>query len=210
MLKILYCLASSLRAFFVQQSRKALLDCHALTKNVKARNDGYFRIVAFSILALCLSGCGFKLRGTQSLPPQLQTMYYQTDNPYGEFETLFKRLLASSKINLLPDPSKLAPTIHVSAEDSPPTTTSSVSSSSARVYTLTYKSTISVNDASGKVIVPSQTISAVRTLSLQHDEMIEIAPQVAIVKREMMQELIVNIFNVLCAKDTFKALNKTL
>jgi LPS-assembly lipoprotein len=161
------------------------------------------------ILVLCLSGCGFKLRNAQSLPPGLQTMYYQTDNPYGEFEILFKRSLTSSKINLLPNPSKLAPIIHISAEDSPPTTTSSVSSSSARVYTLTYKSTIGINDASGKVIVPPQTISVSLTLTLQHDEMVEMAPQVAIVKREMMQELIVNIFNVLCAKNTFKALNKT-
>lgn len=167
------------------------------------------KIINILIFALCLSGCGFKLRNAQSLPPQLQTMYCQADNPYGEFETLFKRSLTSSKINLLPDPSKLAPTIHVSAEDSPPVTTSSVSSSSARVYTLTYKSTISINDASGKVIVPPQVISVSRTLSLQHNEMIEMAPQVTIVKKEMMQELIVNIFNVLCAKDTFKALNKT-
>jgi len=158
------------------------------------------------IFALCLSGCGFTLRNAQSLPPQLQTMYCQTDNPYGDFEVLLKRSLTSSKITLLPNPNKLAPIMHVSAEDVPPSTTSSVSSASARVYTLTYRSVISINDAQGKIVVPPQTISVSHDVSLQPGEMIENAPQVGIVKKEMMQELIVNIFNVLCAKNTFKAL----
>lgn len=161
---------------------------------------------ALLILTFCLSGCGFTLRNAQSLPSQLQTMYYQTDNPYGDFEVLLKRSLISSKIILLPNPSKLAPTLHVSTEDVPPSTTSSVSSAAARVYTLTYRSIISVNDAQGKIIISPQTISVSRDLSLQPNEMIENASQVAIVKKEMMQELIVNMFNVLCAKDTFQAL----
>jgi len=169
-----------------------------------AATNSYMIILV--ILTLCLSGCGFTLRNAQSLPPQLQTMYYQIDNPYGDFELLLKRSLISSKITLLPNPSKLAPTIHVSAEDVPPSTTTSVSSSSARLYTLTYKVVISINDAQGKIVVPPQTISVSRNLSLQPNEMIENASQVVIIKKEMMQELIVNIFNVLCARDTFKAL----
>ena len=160
------------------------------------------------MLLLVVSGCGFKLRNAQSLPVQLQTMYYQANNQYGEFEVLFKRSLISSKINVLPSPNNLAPTIHVSAEDVPPATTSSISSSAARVYTLAYRATISINDARGKVIVPMQTLGVSRSISLEHNEMIEISPQVAVVKKELMQELIVNILNVLCAKDTFKALRQ--
>lgn len=169
-------------------------------------NNGAFRAIILLILVLCLSGCGFTLRNAQSLPQQLQTMYFQADNPYGDFEVLLKRSLISSKIVLLPNSNKLAPIMHVSAEDVPPTTTGSFSSSSARVYTLTYKSIVSIDDARGKVIVSPQTISMSRTLSLQSNEMIETAPQVAIIKREMMQELIVDVFNVLCAHNTFEAL----
>lgn len=155
---------------------------------------------------LVLTGCGFTLLTAKSLPPQLHQLYYQTDNPYGQFETGLKRMLKFSKIVLLDAPNKTAPILHVTANYSY-STTSSISSTAARVYTLNYTATISIDDATGKVLLTPRTVSASRTIMLQPNEIFETTLQVDIAKQEIRQDLMGKILNVLCAPKTFEALS---
>ena len=157
------------------------------------------------ITVFFLSGCGFTLRTAQSLPPQLHQAYYQTDNPYGQFEIAFKRALKASSVVLLAEPNATALILHVTSSYAQ-TTASSISSSSGRVYNLNYTATISINDASGKLLLSSQTASATRDITLQRNELPEVSAQVEIVKQELLQELATKILNILCAKKTFQAL----
>lgn len=152
-----------------------------------------------------LTGCGFKLRTTKSLPPQLQQIYYQTDNPYGQFEMAFKKALKASKVVLLATPNTTAPILHVTTNYSY-NSTSSTSSAEARVYNLTYTTTIDIANAAHKQILPSQTVTVTRTISLQPNEIFETTPQIEIAKQEMLQELTTKVLNILCAKKTFQAL----
>ncbi len=58
-----------------------------------------------SILIICvlcsLSACGFKLYDKEKLPPQLHTLYLQSDNPYGQFETDLKHSFRAVGINFI-------------------------------------------------------------------------------------------------------------
>ena len=165
----------------------------------------YINICSILINIFFLSGCGFTLRTAQSLPPQLHQVYYQTNNPYGQFEIAFKRALKASNVVLLAEPNATAPVLHVTSNYTN-TTTSSISSSAGRVYSLNYTAIISINNASGKLLLSSQAASATRNITLQHDELLEVSPQVAIVQQELLQELATKVLNVLCAKKTFQAL----
>ncbi len=152
-----------------------------------------------------LSGCGFTLRTAQSMPLQLQQVYYQTNNPYGQFEIAFKRALKASNVVLLAAPNATALVLHVTSSYTH-TTTSSISSSAGRVYKLNYNAIISINDASGRLLLPSQTVGATRDITLQHDELFEVSSQVETVQQELLQELAAKVLNILCAKKTFQAL----
>jgi LPS-assembly lipoprotein len=156
---------------------------------------------------LLLSGCGFTLRTAKSLPPQLHKVYYQTNNPYGEFETTLKRALKASDIIFLETPDSATPILDVTSNYTY-SVPSSVSSAQARTYTLNYSATVSINEAFNKQILTPKTVSASRSISLQSNEVFEISPQIEIVKRELRQELSTKILNVLCAPKTFQALAK--
>jgi outer membrane lipopolysaccharide assembly protein LptE/RlpB len=164
----------------------------------------YIKVCLILISIFLLSGCGFKLRTAESLPPQLHQVYYQTDNPFGQFEVAFKRALKTSKVKLLDEPNATAPVLHVTSNYSS-STTSSISTTSGRVYSLSYTATISINDASGKILLTPQTASVSRSISLQPNEIFETTPQVEIAKQELLQELSTKILNILCAKKTFAA-----
>lgn len=166
----------------------------------------YVKICLILISVFLLSGCGFKLRTAESLPPQLHQVYYQTDNPFGQFEVAFKKALKASNVKLLAAPNATAPILHVTSNYSS-TTTSSISTTSGRVYSLSYTATISIDDASGKPLLPSQIAGASRSITLQPNEILETTPQIEIAKQELLQELSIKILNILCAKKTFAAVS---
>ena len=169
----------------------------------------FFINICFMLISVfLLAGCGFHLRAAKSLPPQLYRVYYQTDNPYGQFEIAFKQALKSSNVVMLDAPNKTALVLHVSSVWSVPDTTVSMSTTSGRTYHLNYNATISINDASGKVLLSPQTVSASRDINLQPGEIIETTPQVEVVKQELQQELATKILNILCSKNTFQILAK--
>jgi LPS-assembly lipoprotein len=162
------------------------------------------------LISLCLSlllGCGFKLRTINSLPPKLHRIYYKTDNPYGQFEISLKRILKASKVKLVVAPNANVPILHVTANYTS-STTGSVTSAAARIYTLSYTATVSLSDASNKTLLPAQTASVSRAITLQPNDVFEITPQVEIAKQELQQELANKILYILCAKRTFQALAK--
>lgn len=163
----------------------------------------YINICLILTSIVLLTSCGFKLRGAQSLPPQLHKIYYQSDTPFDRFDMTFKRDLKSSNIVLLTEPNNAVPILHISSNYTfyP---SSPASSSSGRVYHLNYTATISVSDAFGKYLLPPQTVSAIRDVTLLPGEVFEIAPQIATIKQELMRELSTKILDILCSKKTFQ------
>ncbi|EKE01351.1 MAG: hypothetical protein ACD_21C00156G0018 [uncultured bacterium] len=169
----------------------------------------FTRICLILTSAFLLTSCGFTLRTAKSMPPQLHKIYYQADNPYGQFEVTLKKVLKSSNVALLTNTNNIAPILHVTSNYNTPSTTSSISSAEARTYTLTYSATISINCASGKPLLAPQTVSVSRSIILQPNEILEISPQTETAKREMCQELSTKVLNILCAPKTFQALSQS-
>jgi outer membrane lipopolysaccharide assembly protein LptE/RlpB len=145
---------------------------------------------------LSLTGCGFKLRTTNSLAQNLHKIYYQADNPYEEFETALKRALKTSGVILLDESNKYSPILHLSSSYSY-NTQGAYSSATSRTYTLTYTAILSISDFSGKVLLTPKTVAVSREITLKPNEMIETTSQTYISKREMQQELFIKIFNIL-------------
>lgn len=160
------------------------------------------------IITIFLVGCGFKTHNVNSLPPQLNQIYYQTEHPYEPFEINFKKRLKAAGLNLLSEPKKSALIINVTSSCGNPTTNNTSSSTMARTYDITYTATVSITDYYNKYILNTQTASATRSITLQPNEVFEATPQVAVIKQEMQQELAIKILNILSAPKTFQVLKE--
>ncbi len=163
-----------------------------------------------SILIICilcfLPACGFKLYSKEKLPPQLHTLYLQSDNPYGQFETDLKHSFKTMGINFT-DLQKQAPiTLKIINTNFSHDNLNAVSSSQATVYNFTYNVTFNLIDSHSKPIISSQTVKSDRTLTLNPNEVIDANPEVDTLKQEMQRELIFKILNRLSSKNAWRVL----
>ncbi|MDR1057458.1 MAG: hypothetical protein LBL17_02685 [Coxiellaceae bacterium] len=157
------------------------------------------------IVTIYLVGCGFTPRNIKSLPPALKQVYYQAEHAYEPLEIKLKKRLKSCGIVLRSIPQKSSPIINITSNYSHSTYTN-ISSAQARTYTLVYTATIGITDFYHQTLLPPQVITVTRTISLQPNEIFELTPQIGITKQEIVEELVMKIFNVLGSHQTVKAL----
>jgi LPS-assembly lipoprotein len=65
------------------------------------------------LLAVLLTGCGFKLRGQYLLPPELQTLYVSSIDSQGELTRALKQNLALNQVKVLKVASAGAAQLHL-------------------------------------------------------------------------------------------------
>jgi outer membrane lipopolysaccharide assembly protein LptE/RlpB len=163
-----------------------------------------------SILIICilcsLSACGFKLYSKEELPPQLHTLYLQSDNPYGQFETDLKHSFKTMGINFTDLQTQAPITLKIINTNFSHDNLNTVSSSQATVYNFTYNVTFNLLNSQDKSIISPQTVKSSRTLTLNPNEVIDANPEVDTIKQEMHRELIFKILNRLSSKNTQRAL----
>lgn len=59
------------------------------------------KLFHFMIVLSLLTGCGFHLRGTFSIPPSLQTLQILPNQPYDAFQRTLKQFLKSNNIKIV-------------------------------------------------------------------------------------------------------------
>lgn len=167
----------------------------------------YKKLLVITIMQTLLIGCGFTTYNINSLPPQLRQIYYQAEHPNEPFEISLKKRLKTAGINVLNEPTKSSLILNINSNYSSGANTPA-STNQARVYNLNYTTTIAINDFYKKNLIAPQTVTVTRDVTLQPNEVFEATSQIAIIKREMQQELVIKVLNVLSAPKTFQALSK--
>jgi LPS-assembly lipoprotein len=165
--------------------------------------------ILISTLLITLAGCGFKLRTSSSLPPQLQTLYLQADSPYEALATKFKKELTGSGVNLAENTNAALTTLHLTTSNFAYNDTSVGPSTQARVYHLVLSTTIQIIATKGQNILGPRYVETARDLTLPPNEIFESSTQVEVTKQSMRQELLVKIFNILSSKEAFAKLADT-
>ncbi|MCL5260134.1 MAG: hypothetical protein M1561_00405 [Gammaproteobacteria bacterium] len=165
------------------------------------------KILLGLILCFLLSGCGFTLRPVTAIPPQLQHVYFSSDNPYGTFEVFFKKTLRASGVTFS-DSQINSCALHLTSSFSY-TTTSPATSVQARVYALTYSANIVILNSQNKLVFSAQNITVNRNISLAPNEIFEVSLQTENAKQEMQRELTTKIINILSSKNVAASLEKT-
>ena len=127
----------------------------------------------FSILFLIglLANCGFHLRGSIPLPPQLETIYIQSDRPFGEFEQVLRQTLRTYKVNLATDVKQAPITLNIISAQLNQTAGAVSGNASMRQYTLNYIVTYNVLAKNGTIIIPTATVSSNTTFTSDMNKM---------------------------------------
>jgi LPS-assembly lipoprotein len=164
-------------------------------------------ILILAIL-LSLTACGFHLYGKKAVPPQMQTMYLQSNTPYGTLETNLKQSLLAVGVKFADAADQAPVTLNITSTNLSHADSNTVSSAQATVYNFTYDVTFNLLDASGNPIIDSQTVKATRTLTLNPNEVLDANPEVDTMQQEMERELSFKIIQILGSPNTRQALTK--
>jgi LPS-assembly lipoprotein len=166
------------------------------------------KIKIIFLLIICCSSvaCGFRLRDESFIPPQLRTLYIQSNNPYGEFESTLKRTLRSLDVTLVPRPQAAPVTLQVQQTNLTYAPTSIGTSSQATVYNVTYTVVIALLDHTGAVLVPAQPISSTATMTLSANQVISNNNQLYLLSQQLQRDIITRMISIFGSQQVTHAL----
>jgi len=167
----------------------------------------FFRIIITGLIFFNLTACGFHLRGQNELPPALHTVYLQTDNPYGQFESTLKQTLISAGVVMVDSPRAAPVTLSISKPVLANSMSTLGASNQTRVYTVVYTVTFSLMNAQGKVLFPATPITSTRSLTLSANQLLDSNSQLTLLEQEMQRDVIDQLYNRLMSQQIAQVLN---
>ena len=146
-------------------------------------DDNIMKILALSKLFICivlcvlLSACGFHLRGPVELPPGLNSLYIDSDQPYAPFEQALRTNLEASNINIVNSPSPEAATLKILSRSLTTTLISISTNTLTTQYNITYTINYQLMDRKNNIIIPNASIGSSNTYSANNNQMLGAANQ---------------------------------
>jgi LPS-assembly lipoprotein len=177
-------------------------------KNKLALTTNKFGSAILLTLILFLTGCGFHLRGTSALPPQLRTMYVQSTFQYSEFTRQLKKTLKFSHVRLVNSASQAPITLSITNENFSTYQTTIGSTGQSRQYNATYTITYNIQAADGTIIVGPLAVSNTTTITIGPNEILENSNKLNIAKQSLIRNLVMKMMFQLTAKNTIASLNR--
>ena len=148
-----------------------------------------FRISVILPLLLLLQACGFHLRGPLELPPVLEVPYIQSDRPYQGISKVLRQQLRLAGAETTDDLARATGVLNVVAERSQRRILSVGSTGRATEYELFEEVTFSVSDKEGNQLMRPQSVSMVRSLTFDENELLGKVSEAEKVQGEMRQDL---------------------
>ena len=121
-------------------------------------------------LSLCLSACGFHLRGAYHFPPRLQNVYVLYAQPFDPLVRKINQSLKTSGMTLASDATRASYIIHITQINQASTLQSTSATNQISTYLLNYTVHFVVTDSSAKVIVPEQAVTSSASYVLNSTE----------------------------------------
>jgi LPS-assembly lipoprotein len=113
-----------------------------------------------ALVMLVLGGCGFHLRGSVDLPPDLSPLYVQAGGAVG---TAIQDRLPGSGVQTTRNPADAGLTLRILSESRDSRVVALDQSGKALAYMLTYRVRFEAQDGAGNLVMPSQMITLDRT-----------------------------------------------
>ena len=158
------------------------------------------------LLSLMLAGCGFHLREPLSLAKPLQNIYVQSRDPYGDLVRNIKQDLRMSGVHLAASPQEASTILNITQEIQSQDLLSINSSQQTRQYNLRLAVTFEITDIHGKILLDPQTVTEIRPLTLQSNQILAGSNQATQLYQDMRRSLTYSLMNRLTSKAADQAL----
>lgn len=159
-----------------------------------------FSYLLISIMLL-LAGCGFHLQGQTQLAPPLKRMYLQMPDPYSYLARYLRDNLKMSNVQLVSSPNE-ADTILIITQDVASQDYASVSGTQqTRQNNLHVTVTFEVANNKGITLVPAQTITETRTITVQSNQILGTTNEVNLLYQQMRRTLAYAMMNRLASRE---------
>jgi len=126
-------------------------------------------IIIFSLL---LSACGFHLRGSYQMPPELQAVYVSYSHPFDPFVTKLQETLRRSGVSISTDAGAANYILQIDSISKTPILQSSSTTGQINTYALQYNVRFQLLNKSGAVLLPSQEAQSTETYTLSSTQLL--------------------------------------
>jgi LPS-assembly lipoprotein len=170
---------------------------------IASRHLFYFSLI-FCVL---LTGCGLHLRQACSLPPEIQTLYFEADNPNSPLTIQLRDTLQSLAVQFVLHPKDSPITLHLGTIQTHQTYPSISTASLATTYTLSLSLLVSLTNPQGELILPSKLFSVSHNIILSANQVL--LPNIDIASnRELQREASILIYYWLTSENVKIALQE--
>lgn len=150
----------------------------------------------FSLVALLLtlSACGFHLRGSggtgfDNVDPAWRELALASADPNGKLSAQLRTQFTAAGANWVA-PAQAAYTVHLGQEQFQQRYLTLSTRARAAEYQLTLSARFSVTAADGTIVIPDSSANTVRQMQSDPSKVVGKAEEVAILRREMRQQLV--------------------
>jgi LPS-assembly lipoprotein len=155
--------------------------------NMRSRHVG---VAAFVVAAFgTVSGCGFRLAGSDTLPGTLARPYLSLKDPYTDFSREFEHQLKSSGATVQLVRANSTATIEVTKDLVQQRTLSVSAANIPTEYELTYTVTFAVQGPDKELLAP-QTISLSKDYSFEENVLLAKENEADILRQQMARDLV--------------------
>lgn len=120
------------------------------------------RLTAIAVLAVLLAGCGFQLRESVELPPELRVLTLDASPLSRNFAIELRRAVEAAGGEVTEDPHRTVATLKVLNEGVARRIASIGAGGTVREFELRYTVSFEVRDASGRVMLPQEELITTR------------------------------------------------
>ena len=165
------------------------------------------RLCLLIFLLLSLASCGFHLRGQTPLAEPLHSLYLKSKDPYGQLARNLRQYLKMSGVVLASDPHDANTILEIISETESQQLQSVSGTQQTRQYNLVLTVTFQVTDSSGRVLVPTQSLSESRPLTILSNQILGGSNEQANLYQQMRLTMVFDIMNRLSSHEITHLLN---
>ncbi len=166
-------------------------------------------LVVFTLVTVALlTGCAFKFRSLNDVPPALRTLYLDTPNPYSPLTTQLKRVLKSVGIRLTETPQEAPVILRIIKNEWTYNIPPILASGYATTYSYTLTTTFELRKRLGKQLRSVNTFTVTRSL-IQNANQVYTPNATQLMKRQITRTMVMLIYEHLTSKGVRCTFNKT-
>jgi LPS-assembly lipoprotein len=166
----------------------------------------------FFIVFICftLTDCGFHLRGDEMIPPQMRVLYLASPNPYDPFIVQLRNSMKSKKIVITDTPQQALLTLQILNVAFNQRLTSMSANTQVRTYVLSYDVSFQLINAHGQVIYGPIIVESSMSYNTSDTQLLGDTQQLNMKKKQMLQDIVVKIFDRINSEQGRQALQQVL